>query len=103
MTDHIKVDSASLEVRNNSEANRFEVTLGDTIGEIDYQRHGTTYVFTHTGVPAEYGGQGVADRLAYVALETAKAEGAQVEPLCPFVRAYIQRHKEYQPLVVIHQ
>ena len=98
--EYIAVDAKSLEVRNNISAERFEVTLGDTIGLIDYQRQGTTYIFTHTGVPESYGGQGVADRLAYVALETAKAEGAQVVPLCPFVKKYIQRHTEYESLVV---
>ncbi len=98
--EHLVVDARNLEVRNNTAAERFEVTLGDTIGLIDYQRQGTTYIFTHTGVPDEYGGQGVADRLAYVALETAKAEDAQVVPLCPFVKKYIQRHKEYESLVV---
>lgn len=51
------------------------------------------------GFQAEYDGQGVADRLVHVALEAAKAEGAKVVPLCLFVKVYIQRHKEYEPLV----
>jgi len=93
------VDAKNLAVRNNTDAHRFEVTLGETVGVIEYQKRGSTYVFTHTGVPKEYGGQGVADRLAQVALDTARAEGAQVVPACPFVKAYIQRHKDYQPLV----
>ena len=97
--EHLDVDARNLDVRNNATAERFEVTLGDTIGLIDYQRQGTTYISTHTSVPEAYGGQGVADRLAHVALETAKAAGAQVVPLCPFVKKYIQRHKEYESLV----
>ena len=98
--EHIAVDAQNLEVRNNIASERFEVSLGGTIGVIDYQRQGITYIFTHAGVPTEYSGQGVADRLAYVALETASAEGAQVVPLCPFVNKYIQRHPEYQALVI---
>ena len=93
------VDAKSLEVRDNTEAHRFEVTLGDTIGVIDYEKHGDTYVMTHTGVPKEYGGQGVADRLAQVALNQVRDEGAKVVPACPFIKTYIQRHKDYAPLV----
>jgi predicted GNAT family acetyltransferase len=95
----MKVDTANLEVKNNTQAQRFEVQLGDQIGEIKYQKEGSTYMFTHTEVPREFGGQGIADRMAYVALETAKAEGAKVVPLCPFVSKYLQRHKEYASLV----
>lgn len=95
----MKVDTANLEVKNNTSAQRFEVQLGDKVGVIHYLKEGSTYIFTHTEVPKEFGGQGIADRMAYVALETAKAEGAMVIPQCPFVKAYIQRHKEYGSLV----
>lgn len=93
------IDVQKLEVKHNEQANRFEVALGDQFGVVEYQKEGSTYVFTHTGVPREYGGQGIADRLAHDALETVKAEGGQVVPVCPFIKAYIQRHQEYQPLV----
>ena len=33
------------------------------------------------------------------ALEYAKEEGLKVVPQCPFVRSYIERHKEYESLL----
>ena len=95
----MEIDAQTLEVKNNREANRFEAQLGDQLGIIEYQIKHHAYVFTHTEVPPEFGGKGIADRMARVALDTAKAEGYGVVPLCPFVRKYIQRHPEYQALV----
>jgi predicted GNAT family acetyltransferase len=37
--------------------------------------------------------------LARSALETARADGVEVVPLCTYVAAYIRRHHEYLPLV----
>ena len=96
----MNIDPQNLEVRNNVAARRFEVQLGDQVAVIDYRKHGSMYILTHAEVPSEYRGRGIADRMAYIALETVRAEGAQVVPQCPFVRAYIRRHQEYQPLVV---
>lgn len=93
------IDAKSLAVKNNVETEQFEVQLGDKIGLIKYRKDGPDYVMIHTEVPPEYGGQGIADRLAYVALETVKAEGVHVVPICPFIKSYLRRHSEYEPLV----
>ncbi len=93
------VNAKLLEVKNNTDAERFEVQLGDKIGLIKYRKDGPNYVLIHTEVPPEYGGQGIADRLAYVALETIKAEGVYLVPICPFIKSYLRRHPEYEPLV----
>jgi hypothetical protein len=42
---------------------------------------------------------GVGSKLAGAALEFARREGLHVNPLCPFVAAYIRRHSEYEDLV----
>jgi predicted GNAT family acetyltransferase len=31
-------------------------------------------------------------------LDTARAEGLKVKPLCPFAKAYMDRHPEYNDL-----
>ena len=94
------IDVHNLEVKNNRDANRYEVQLGDQLGTLTYRIRGNVITFIHTEIPADYRGQGIAERMAHVALEAARAEGSQVKPLCPFVRAYIRRHAEYQSLVV---
>jgi len=96
----MKLDVQALPVSNNTAENRFEIQLGANRGEIVYRKSGSTYIMVHTEVPKEFGGQGIADHLVREALEQIKAAGETVVPLCPFVKAYIRRHPEYQPLVV---
>ena len=38
--------------------------------------------------------------LARTALDTARAEGLHVVPVCPFMDAWIRRHAQYADLVV---
>src|SRR5262245_1609594 len=91
-------DPNEIEVRNNPEAKRFEVIIDDKIAMVEYMIAGQNIIFTHTEVPPEFEGHGIANRMAYVALEYAKAQGYKVQPLCPFIKAYIQRHPEYLPI-----
>ncbi len=55
--------------------------------------------FTHTIVPHAIEGRGVASRLIRFALDSARDRGLRVRPLCPFVRAFIERHPEYRDLL----
>jgi uncharacterized protein len=57
-------------------------------------------VFTHTESDPAFEGQGVASQLVRWALDDVRARGLQVVPLCPFVKAFIARHRdEYGDLV----
>ena len=90
----------SIEVKNNPAASRFEVQLGDKLTQIAYVMEDQVIIFVHTEVPKEFGGRGIADKMAYAALEYAKAQHFQVMALCPFVKAYIERHPEYKSITV---
>ncbi|ABI93389.1 N-acetyltransferase (plasmid) [Roseobacter denitrificans] len=48
----------------------------------------------HTGVPDSMRGMGVAGALVDRLLADARAAGQRIVPLCPFVRAYAQKHRE---------
>ncbi|MEK8226347.1 GNAT family N-acetyltransferase [Oerskovia sp. M15] len=65
-----------------------------------YVRQPGQVVFTHTEVDDAYAGHGVGSTLARGALDHVRASGQKVVPLCPFIRAYVQLHEEYQDLVV---
>jgi hypothetical protein len=54
---------------------------------------------THTGVPAEVGGRGIASALVQAALETARGEGWKVLPACSYAVAWMQRHPAYADLL----
>lgn len=88
-------------VRNNTADRRFELMIDGKLSMIEYLMadQNTAIVFAHTEVPEELEGRGIASRLAKAALEFAKSKELAVIPLCPFVKSYIQRHPEYQPLV----
>ena len=55
--------------------------------------------FTHTVVEPEHEGKGIGSRLARWVLDDAVARGLRISPRCPFIRSYIERHREDLPSV----
>ncbi|SNS03118.1 hypothetical protein SAMN06893096_101456 [Geodermatophilus pulveris] len=82
------------------EAGRYEAREGDRVlGLAAYRRHGERVVFTHTEVDPAAGGRGVGGTLVRGALDDVRARGLRAVPLCPFVRAWLDRHPDYADLV----
>ena len=95
----MSLDVAALEVINNEAEKRFEAKLPDgQYAFVEYMRAKKNIIFTHTEVPREYEGMGIANRLAYVVMEYAKDNGLMVQALCPFVKLYVTKHKEYHAI-----
>lgn len=92
-------DRGAVTVIDNPAQQRFEAHVGPYLAVAEYQRHGTTIVFTHTEVPVLIEGHGIAGQLARAALEQARTEGLTIIPRCPYIAAYIRRHPEYAALV----
>ncbi|MDF2605566.1 MAG: acetyltransferase [Sphingomonas sp.] len=86
-------------VRDNRAEQEFEMDVGGHRALAAYQREGERIVFTHTHVPAEIEGRGVASKLIRAALDSARDQGLKVLPQCTFVAAFIRRHPEYRDLV----
>jgi hypothetical protein len=86
-----------LTVQHNPAQNRFEIRLGQQLAIAEYMLAGKNMIFTHTEVPPEFEGQGVGNQLAKFALDYAVAQGYKIQPLCPFIAAYVRRHTEYHP------
>jgi uncharacterized protein len=82
------------EVTDNREQSRFEIRVGDALALLTYRRRAGRLVLVHTEVPAELGGHGLAGALTQAAIATAAAEGLTVVPLCPFARAWLERHPD---------
>lgn len=90
----------SIEVRDNSDESRYEALLDDRpVGFAYYRAEPGRVVFTHTEVQPEAEGKGVASELIRWALDDVRRRGLSAVPLCPFVRAFIARHPDYQDLV----
>lgn len=86
-------------VRDNPAENRFEMDTSAGLALINYRRHNGIVTMTHAEVPPALNGQGLGSQLAKGALDLVNARGEKVIPLCPFIVAYIKRHKEYLSLV----
>lgn len=86
------------EVIHNPEATRFEIQLDDgQIARVEYDIAGNNIIFTHTEVPPEYEGQGLAGQMAKVALDYAVESGRKIQAFCPYMKRYVDQHPEYQP------
>ncbi|MFA6116466.1 MAG: GNAT family N-acetyltransferase [Sphingomonas sp.] len=87
------------EVRDNATAHRFELVVDRHLSFSEYTLDGDVITFTHTIVPPALEGHGVASRLISGALAQVRDRGLKVRPVCKFVRAYIERHPEWQDLL----
>lgn len=81
-------------VTDNQAGSRFEAWAGDQAAVLEYRRNGKRFVITHTEVPPQFRGQGIAGRLVAAAVDRAAHEGMTVVPLCPFARDWLERNPE---------
>lgn len=90
-----------VEFTNNKDRNRYEVRVdGELAGFAEYIAMAGLIVFSHTEVLPKHEGEGVGSALARFALDDVREEGSrQVQPLCPFIAGWIERHPDYQDLV----
>lgn len=90
----------SVTVERNEAKHRFEATVGGEVASLVYRdRTDGTLVLVHTEVPKALQGHGLADQLAKTALEYARSSGRRVAVVCPFVKAYLERHPEYRDVL----
>jgi predicted GNAT family acetyltransferase len=86
-------------VVDNRAENEFELEVDGHRAIAAYQLEDDTITFTHTLVPKKLEGRGVGSKLIRAALDSARDRGLKVIPICPFVKAFIERHPEYRILV----
>jgi predicted GNAT family acetyltransferase len=90
----------STTIADNPQRRRFEIRVdGDLAGFVTYRRQQDQIEFVHTEIDDRFEGQGLGSKLVALALDDARAHSLAVLPSCPFVKGYIQRHREYADLV----
>ena len=92
-------DPEDILVVHNTAESRYEVTFDGRLSVCEYVMEGGRLMFTHTFVPPELRGRGIAEKLVRTALDDARAAGRAVVPACSYVDVFIQRHREYHSLV----
>lgn len=92
---------SDVSVRDNTDESRFEAYVdGQLAGFSAYELSDDVITFTHTEVDDAFEGHGVGSALARGALDAVRADGGlRVRPLCPFIKAWLDRHPDYQDLL----
>ncbi|MGH8959817.1 MAG: GNAT family N-acetyltransferase [Jatrophihabitantaceae bacterium] len=89
-----------IEVRENAELSRYEIMVdGELAGFTLFRPDGDSMLFPHTEIDERFAGQGLAKRLIGAALDDVRARGRRLVPLCPFVKAFIDKNPAYRDLV----
>jgi len=96
------MSTASPDVRvfDDDEGSRYVIEVdGKQAGFADYRIRRGRHLFVHTEIDASFEGRGFGSTLARGALDDVAAKNGSVVPICPFIRAWIERHPDYQHLV----
>jgi len=96
---HPHVHGMPSAVRDNTALAPFELDDGGVTAFLTYTFAGNVITLVHTETPVAARGRGLASRLIEGVLQTARARGRKVMPVCSFVRAYLDKHSEYRDLV----
>lgn len=93
-------ETSQIEVFDDVEDHAYVIEVdGERAGKAVYHLRGGRHFFVHTEIDPVYEGKGLGRQLVQFALDDVRAKEATVVPICPFVRAYIKRHPEYDDLV----
>jgi predicted GNAT family acetyltransferase len=86
-------------VVNNKTQHRYELAVEGHIAATYYSVADGVITFIHTEVPPALGGRGIASNLIRGALDQVRADGLKVIAQCPVVKAFIEKHADYQDLL----
>jgi uncharacterized protein len=88
-------------VRDNPDELRYELVDddGSVIGEIRYRREPGAVALVHTDIDPAHEGHGLAGLLVEGAVRDLRERGLRLIPICPYVRAWLQRHPEQADIV----
>lgn len=82
---------SSAAVVHRPELQRYEIIVGTHAAVLEYADQGGDRHFTHTFVPPELRGQGLAEALVKTGLRDARAAGLTIVPDCSYVATYLRR------------
>jgi len=90
-----------MKVKHDQEKKRFFVEVEGKEAELTYIVESDNVLnYKSTFTPTELRGKGLAGEVTKAALEFAKQNSKKVKPSCSYVRDYVDKHSEYQNLVV---
>ncbi|GLK84852.1 GNAT family N-acetyltransferase [Ancylobacter defluvii] len=91
--------NGEIPVRDNRAQDRFEIEVDGHLAIAQYVLAPDHIIFTHTEVPAELGGRGLATRLVEAGLASARERHLSVIPRCAVFGRYMIKHPETHNLM----
>lgn len=91
--------SDDLVIQHNREDERFESDVDGGVAFVAYIIDGNEITFTHTEVPKEAEGKGIAGKVVASALAYAREAKLRVIPKCSYVANWMKRHREYDDIL----
>jgi uncharacterized protein len=80
-------------IRDNTARSRYELEIDGQIVFANYRRDGAILSILHVEAPIPLRGTGAASRLMRGIVESARATGAKIVPLCGYAAAWLRRHR----------
>lgn len=74
------------------------VAGSEHIGRLTWVKRGDVRIATHTLVPPQIGGRGVAGQLVKALIADAREQGFRIDPACSYVNVAFRRHPEWADL-----
>lgn len=89
------------QVRENTTLHRFELPIEGEAMALAYYTIDANgqLVLTHTEVPSEYSGRGIASRLALGTFDLLRRSGRKAVLKCPFMGHFFATHPDYADVV----
>ena len=95
-----RTNPEQMSIRHEPDNTRFVAAIGAASAVLEYSSiDDETLDYSHTFVPSEVRGQGIASAITEHALKYALDNDFAVIPSCPFVAAFIQSNPKYRKLV----
>lgn len=89
-----------MDVTCNDDKHRYEVSVdGKLAGFMTFCESDGVTALSHTEVAPAFEGRGVGSALVRGGLDDLREQGQQVDPQCPFVKRWIEKHADYADLV----
>jgi uncharacterized protein len=91
-------DDAPLDIAHDAAARRFVARVDGVEAYVEYERDDGVLEITHTIVPREIGGRGIAGQLVRAAVVHARDAGLKLRTPCSYADAWLAKHPEFDAL-----
>ncbi len=89
-----------IQLEDGPSGGRYSVMLDGLVAEMTFSKAGTSrIIIDHTDVPEGLRGKGVGQALVERAVMDARSQGKTIIPLCPFAKAEIAKHADWQDIL----